>query len=523
MWPEFWPVTWVRPGQDPCDGSGTAPGNVRSLGVQAAERASLQPPPSLAAGRGRHRALLVAVAATGLAVLCATVLWIAIGRPERRGDLNGVALGADRAVECLREARFTACDRLPDGSMSGATPQGFVMGRVGPWAPLHYFMAIPMRGVGLSQHATVSLLIAVNAVAFIAIVALSWTVVARLVGREWGPVVAVCVVTSPLLWYTTVAFGEVLAALLVLVAVAAVLTRRSPFAVAVAVMLAGFTKETSPPFVAALCCLCAVVTLSDRPQRRRAFVAIGLGASAALAGNTLFNLFRFGSVFNSHYSDSVYQVSSARRVAGSFAALWIAPNTGIVWFWPAAVLVLVFLAVVGVRRIRPRVAPVARWSGAALLGLLVAQMVGLARWYSPFGWIAWGSRLVLPVLPAMLLSAVAALGSAGAAALRRVLVSGWVWGAGIVVVLAGIPQTAVLWRLRTVASFFTSGGVCGDVSVEVNADGYYRCMFERAWHMPPLLAQVVGDLRSPLGLAVTVLVAVTVAALLALARELSLR
>jgi hypothetical protein len=494
---------------------------LRTLGVEVPVRRAVPRPPSVAGSSRRRRGLLTVVVATGLVSLFTAVLWIALTRPERLADLRGVSIGAGSAVHCLEDGRFTGCDRRPDGLMSGASPHGFVMGKVGPWAPLHYFMAIPLRAVGMSAFSTLSVLIVIDALALLALLTLAWVLAARVVGVLWGPVVAVCIVTSPLLWYTTIAFGEVLVALLAVLAVATILTRRSPQAIAAAVMVAGLTKETNPPFIVVLCALCVLTTMTGRIERRRAFLAIGLGGFAAVALNTLFNVFRFGSVLNSHYAGSVYQLSSPRVIAQFFAALWIAPNTGILWFWPAIVIGLVFLAVVGIRAIPAGAAPAARWSGVLLVVLLVIQMLGLARWYSPFGWIAWGSRLVLPLLPAMLLSGIAALGSAGTSALRRALRSGWIWIVGAAVALAGIPQVAVLWRLRTVASLFIESGVCKNAAVEINQTRYYRCTVNRAWRLPPLLERVVGQLRSPAGIVVTALVTLAVGALVVLARDLA--
>lgn len=491
------------------------------MGVEAPQRRARRPRPAVGASSPRRREALAVIAGIGLGVLCTTLLWIAVTRPERFLDLRGVSIGAGAAVKCLEHGRFTGCDRLPGGQMSGATRQGFVMGNVGPWAPLDYFVAMPLRAAGLSADNTLSALIAVNAVAFAALVAVSWVLVARLAGKEWGPVFTVCLVTSPLLWYATVAFGEVFTALLAVVAVAAVLTRRSPVVIAVVVMVAGFTKETNAPFIAALCCLPLFTTVTDRARRRSALAAIGVGAAAAVVGNSIFNVFRFGSVFNSHYSDSVYQVSSLRRLGGFFVALLIAPNTGIVWLWPAVVVLLVFLAIAGVRGAPARTAPIARWSGVLVLAILLVEMLGLARWYSPFGWIAWGSRLVLPLFPAMLLCAITALGPVGTSALRRALSSSWSWFAGAIALLAGVPQVAVLWRPKSLSSFFSGRGVCANAAVENNVGRYYRCAFHLAWHMPPLSMQVVGDLHSLRGIATTAVVALTVLALVTLARDLA--
>jgi hypothetical protein len=156
-----------------------------------------------------------------------------------------------------------------------------------------------------------------------------------------------------------------------------------------------------------------------------------------------------------------------------------------------------------------------------VLGLLVLSLAGLAGWFSPFGWIAWGPRLALPLVPAMVLTAAVASGAVGAAAVQRVLRSAWFWLVGVLLAVAVLPQVAVVWNARAVSKFFVAGPGCAGAHVESRPHAYYSCVVHKAWDGTPVLVRVVQTLRSPLGFAVMGLAVIAVATLLMLARAVA--
>ncbi len=91
-----------------------------------------------------------------------------------------------------------------------------------------------------------------------------------------------------------------------------------------------------------------------------------------------------------------------QRQLNTFFALWLAPNAGLLFFWPlfVGVLLSVPFAVSRYSSITSAGALAAFW-GVALLLVLVTGFC--ARWWAPFGWWAWGQRLTIPWLPASLL------------------------------------------------------------------------------------------------------------------------
>ncbi len=84
-------------------------------------------------------------------------------------------------------------------------------------------------------------------------------------------------------------------------------------------------------------------------------------------------------------------------------ALWLAPNGGVGWFWPLAAAVVIGLVVIAGTAARGGAER--RRRSLPAVGLVVALLLTtgtLASWFAPFGWVAWGPRLMVPVLPAVL-------------------------------------------------------------------------------------------------------------------------
>ncbi len=103
-----------------------------------------------------------------------------------------------------------------------------------------------------------------------------------------------------------------------------------------------------------------------------------------------------------------------------------------------------------------------RWRSVvpwAVLGVLAAELAGLALWYSPFGWIGWGPRLTLPLVPPLLVLAVAFAGTGGAQLLGRLLRGRGIWLAGAAVAVAGVTQLAFLDPQPVLRRFFRLGGL----------------------------------------------------------------
>ncbi len=88
---------------------------------------------------------MLVIAVPPLAVLVASVAWLAIDDPFLNADTSSLVDGARGVVDCLSEGQFTHCDRRPDGYETGPGPNGFV------WARFTHVEAGPL--VRSSYHA----------------------------------------------------------------------------------------------------------------------------------------------------------------------------------------------------------------------------------------------------------------------------------------------------------------------------------------------------------------------------------
>ena len=188
------------------------------------------------------------------ALLLGIVGWRAAAHPLLVGDSHGLVIGSKRVVDCLRHGQFTWCDRRPDGLIGGPSPTGFRQGAVGQFALLQYLVAVPLRALGLGAIPTLRALILIDFGALLVALALVWRLARRLGPGlvAWGPVLALALIVSPLLWYSTVPSAEVLAVALMLGVVAGVIEDWPPVVLGLLVALACVSKETNPLFVVAL-------------------------------------------------------------------------------------------------------------------------------------------------------------------------------------------------------------------------------------------------------------------------------
>ncbi len=358
------------------------------------------------------------------------------------------------------------------------------LGDVGYFPPFQYVPAWVMKHAHLTKGRAASGLAAISGAAFVLLIALGWLVLARVGAGAAGPLFAAGCLASCLLWYSTTTFGESLGALLTLALAACVLLRPHLGLVVLAAFAAALTKETAVPFLALL----AVACLLARPRAdwRRVAVAVAAGLVIGVAADAWLNVFRYGHVWNDFY------VPSSRPGAclwpGIGSAMLVAPNVGILWFCGP----LLALAGAGIAAARPRTASRRVRLVLVAAGLqLVALLVFFTTWYAPFGWQAWGPRLIIAWLPALVLVTLAAEPAAsarGAAALvatpRRI--------AGVVAVLAlfGLPQLGALLDKKLPFRLFDDpcvGRVHGN-------DTYYPCLSHLAWSAKPVLLRAYGSL-----------------------------
>jgi hypothetical protein len=392
--------------------------------------------------------------------------------PRREGDTVALVRGADAARACLAEREFVAC---PD---------------VVHFPLFQYIPSITLGASGISDATIVDILAVLSTCSFVGIIIVTWRILRHRAGSGAAAVAVGSLVSGPLLWYVPSSFGEMLAALLVLLFIETLLARRRFIAVASTLWLAGITKETAIPFLLALglAALLGPNAWRGIGEVRPQFTGLAVGALLVLVTNAGFNMFRFDSVRNVTLLQPLYRVPGLERRAEFVLGLWAAPNAGMLIFWPAAVLLFAVSVIQGLR------SGWRRWPAVLLVGVIAGLTAGFASWSAPFGWYAWGSRLMMPWIPALLVLAIA-LYPVSARAFAE-----WLGrtrshriGAGFVASVLALPHLASLFPSDpyvqdSLVRLFAPDSKCPITPIieVVTSDYYYGCTNHRAWEKTPV-------------------------------------
>jgi hypothetical protein len=414
------------------------------------------------------------------AVAAAVVLFALRSVVNTTGDTAAVVSGTHAALTCIGDGTLTGCGN-----------------QVAPYPLLQYLPSALFIGLGLGDKDVVHGLGYLNAVAFVGMLLIAWLTLRRLGRPALGAALLVALLASPLPWYSWSTFGESLGGFFCLAFVAAVLLRAPPPMLAITLVLAAISKETALPFLVLMgigALLWSPVT--GRPLRRGHWIAFGIGAVVSLGLVGGFNLLRFDQLTNAIYADPATRTPTVGLKARYALSLWLAPNAGLVVFWPvagAALLAMVGVALVRVRAWRENVRVVG--VGAILLVLCAAMSYGYASWYAPFGWIAWGPRLMLLLVPAVLLFGAGTLApelerllrAAGRrATAAKVIV-------GVLAIATVIAEIGVLFRTSAMANLFTLDAECpAQVTVTEASGAYYHCIIHWAWYKHWVLPDAFG-------------------------------
>jgi hypothetical protein len=446
---------------------------------------------------GRSRDTRPASLGVAIGLLGIAVVWLA--RPERGGDTGPLQGGTEALGRCLAALDLVHC-----------TDEG----AIDPFPIVQHVPDLAGHAAGVSVSGRADVLAALSTVGLAVAVGAAWVVLRRIGLPEWRWGVLLVAVSGPTLAYGNTTWGEMLATGLVTLLVAVALLPARPALVGLAALGAGLTKETGYVFVAALGLVALLLA------RRRAGVSVrrhvlfgGAGLALAIALGAALNVLRFGTPRNAYYLDPNLRTTSLDKALELAAGLFVAPNGGILPFWPLATLVVALLLVVPLlHAARGATAWRDTWPALALLGVVAGLTAGLATWWAPFGWWAWGPRLSLPWVLPILLAAVAAFGSALTPLLMRALapVAGLVVAA-VLVVVAALPHVGLVWRPETVADFFfrAETAACPGGGPPPTPE-YYDCLSERMWTRDPILVDALGGVGTAGGAVMAVLVTAVV-------------
>jgi hypothetical protein len=437
-------------------------------------------------------------------------VWIAY--PWVSGDTPFVLDGSNALITCLSHHQFHAC------GFTGKLNYWGLMSPMGDWPLLQHIPDLIVIGFGGNSHPTRTRVLELLNVAGVAASLVAARVALARAGQAvwfWG--FALVLLSSPILWYARTTSNEVLAAGLLVCLVSATVVPATPPLVGLAALGAALTKETSYPFVAAVGLIGLALAQRRTGKPVRSHIAWGVaGLTLAFAAASLFNVVRYGSIWNRNYLDSQLHTHGAGRILEYSFAVLVSPSGGVLFFWPAATVVVATACLLpfimrsrGVD-VRPAV---------VLAAVVLFLTIGFASWWTPFGWSAYGPRLMLPWGLPLVLLAFVAYGKPLLKLARRVLVplSGAV--AVFAVVLAfTLPNIGQTWRPNAIGGFFLQENPPCNAPWRGGAAKWNACQHRQMWLERPMPLYALHGVKTPAGLATTVIVALGLAGCLFLLR-----
>jgi len=293
------------------------------------------------------------------------------------------------------------------------------------------------------------------------------------------------------------------AAAVALAAVVAALHRR-PWLMALGALAAPLGKETLLPFVVLMMLLVARERRDGwlPPLRLTMPVVAGAVCSAVLTFG--FNVFRLDSLSNTQYLNPLFRTPGVGRKAEFTLAIWVAPNGGMTWFWPLAAIIFVATGVIALLRLVRREGPRSWMPPLVGCGLVIAFSIGLGAWVSPFGWLSYGNRLMVPIVPAAVVVCVVVAERELTRGARAIVNSRALIPAALLVAVAAFPQVRAAWSAHpAILTILEPDATCpAPPIVQEDKDLYYFCTSHSMWRLEPSMieaAAVDGELQGLYG------------------------
>lgn len=383
--------------------------------------------------------------------------------PINGGDALWVSQSARALVGCARQGDWSGCPGTFQFGLTQHLPAMFLTWR------------------GLGDDAVVFVLTLINFIAF------GWLLyrgVRFFGGRSrlaW--VFLLTFAVGPVYAYSVYSFSEGLILVFLIALVMEMSTSRRTIALVLLGFLCASSRETAFLTVMPLAIAIAVAEggswRSFLRRVRPMVIGVGSGTIAVL----WFNYWKFGTIANPHYTDPIRRVPGLSLKIKNAIAIWVSPSGGVFPVWiVGGILALAIPTLLIIRFRHQRAHAVA--AGVLLVGLVV-QTGLLAAWYAPFGWVAWGPRLILPAVGATACAVMVLFAEE-----VKMLVETLRWrlvgslSSLAIVSLSTLPNLGFILDRAAVANWFTPPGpllIPGCVepaNIELNRQNYFDCALD---------------------------------------------
>lgn len=281
--------------------------------------------------------------------------------------------------------------------------------------------------------------------------------------------------SSPLWWYGNTSFNEIVSSTLVSLFFMSMMY--GTYLPGITTFLVILTKEINLAYILFWTAIVLYIRYKKGESNiKSTLVSSVFGSLVGLVFQVLFNLWRFDSFFNKDLLVPLFRTPTWDIKFNYFFAQWLAPNVGIFFFWPAfiALLILFFF----------HRASAINWiiRGAVAL-FFISITFGFASWFAPFGWIAYGHRLIIPWIPGVTLFILYALSDNIILILKKTAsVSFLPHLVKSYIILFAIPSIVILFSIGGINSFFAFDNECPRTAIlQLDTKFYFDCIQHYAW------------------------------------------
>lgn len=388
--------------------------------------------------------------------------------PILSGDTVALSQSARSLVSCLENGQFRGCA----GTNQFGLPQ--------------HIPAMFLAWKGLDDTSIVFVLACLNILAL--------TILTRTIYKSKAilPVakilIGITLFVGPIIAYGPYSFGEAISTL-AYVGLAVAIFDKKYYQIFFFMVLAVTSRETAFVSIALMtAAILAFDSQSSRRQLRQMWIVIYASMLFGIVCLLSFNVWKFDTWKNAPHMDPVLRTPGLRLKVESAIGILLSPNGGLVPYWllgAVAALVIPLLCLANIRLSARK-----RFSFLLLTSGFVAQVAILSAWYAPYGWVAWGPRLIVPTtaMGATICLTFVMQDEEVLGYLHRFKL--FLRSIGLLGIITLIPTIGFLQNPSRTMSWFSAGndGICPvPAIIQLDQAYYFKCLTHGSWKINPSL------------------------------------
>jgi hypothetical protein len=388
--------------------------------------------------------------------------------PILSGDTVALSQSARSLVSCLENGQFRGCA----GTNQFGLPQ--------------HIPAMFLAWKDLDDTSIVFVLSCLNVLALVVLARMIYKSAAISVTTK--TFIGITLFIGPIIAYGPYSFGEAISTLAYVGLVIAILEKRY-LRLIFFMVLAVTSRETA--FVSIALLTAAILFFDSKKSRREIREMASVIYGSMLLGIVFlfsFNIWKFNTWKNLPHMDPVLRTPGLRLKIESAIGIFLSPNGGLVPYWFLGAVAALGIPLWGLMNRRLNIRK--RFGFLLLISGFLAQVAILSSWYAPYGWVAWGPRLIVPTtaMGATICLVIIFQDEEVLKNLSRFKLLALPIGALGVVAL--IPTVGFLQNPTRTMSWFAGGNdaVCPTPAIiQLDQAYYFKCLIHGSWKMNPSL------------------------------------